>query len=257
MERWDARRTEGRKAGSQVRSRTAASARALAAAAALGAALFVLTSPHARATTYKWVDDQGVVHYTDKMPPEAVNKGSVELNKQGIPIKKNDPALTPEQRKAREADEERQRQGAQQRAEVERRDRALMQSYTTEAEIDLARKRALGTIDAQVQSAQAYSTQLTKRKVQLDTQRAAAGDKAVSPVIERELTNIDDELAKQADLIAGKRREADTVNARYDADKQRWQTLKAISEANAAAAAAGGTTATGGAPSTPPANGKK
>ena len=28
----------------------------------------------ARAATYKWVDEKGVVHYTDKIPPEAVNK---------------------------------------------------------------------------------------------------------------------------------------------------------------------------------------
>jgi hypothetical protein len=257
MKRWDAPRTGRRSIGPQARSRKLSSARSLATAAALGAAVFLLTAQHARATTYKWVDDQGIVHYTDKMPPEAVNKGSVELNKQGIPIKKNDPALTPEQRKARDADEERQRQATQQRSEIERRDRALLQSYTTEGEIDLARKRALGTIDAQVQSAQAYSAQLTKRKQQLDTQRAASSDKTVSPVIERELTNIDEELAKQADLVAGKRREADTVNARYDADKQRWQTLKAISEANAAAAASGVAPVTGGAPGTSPAGGKK
>ena len=68
-----------------------------------------------RATTYKWVDDQGVVHYTDKLPPEAVNKGSVELNKQGVPIKKIEPALTPEQRRARDAEEERARQVAKAR----------------------------------------------------------------------------------------------------------------------------------------------
>jgi hypothetical protein len=46
-------------------------------------AAMALTAPTpARAATYKWVDDKGVVHYTDKMPPEAVNKGSIELNKQ-------------------------------------------------------------------------------------------------------------------------------------------------------------------------------
>jgi Skp family chaperone for outer membrane proteins len=78
--------------------------------------------------------------------------------------------------------------------------------------------------------------QLTKRKQELDVRRAANGDKPVPPVLERELANIDEELAKQSELLAGKRRDADAVNARYDADKQRWQALKAISEANAAAA---------------------
>jgi hypothetical protein len=40
-------------------------------------AALILRAPAAHATTYKWVDDQGVVHYTDKLPPEAINKGNV------------------------------------------------------------------------------------------------------------------------------------------------------------------------------------
>jgi Domain of unknown function (DUF4124) len=207
----------------------------------------ILLAPPAKATTYKWVDDQGVVHYTDKMPVEAVNKGSIELNKQGVPIKKNDPALTPEQRRAHDAEDEHQRQVAHAREEVDRKDRALLQTYTTESEIDLARNRALSTIDGQMQSAQAYTTQLTKRKQELDGRKLALGDKPMPPTLERDLGNIDAELAKQADLMAGKKREVAVVNARYDADKLRWQQLRAISEASAGGAAP----ATTGAAATP------
>jgi hypothetical protein len=188
----------------------------------------VLLVPAARAATYKWVDDQGVVHYTDKMPPEAINKGSVELNKQGVPIKKTEPALTPEQRRARAEEEERQRQEAKVRDETARKDRALLQTYTTGSEIDLARKRALGTIDAQIQSAQAYTATLTKRKQDIQARVAALGDKPLPPALERELTNANEELEKQAALIATKRKEMAVVNARYDADKQRWQELAAL-----------------------------
>lgn len=200
------------------------------AALVLGALTLMLAAP-THATTYKWVDDHGVVHYTDKIPPEALNKGNVELNKQGLPIKKTDPALTPEQRKAREAEEARAQQIAKDRALVERRDRALLATYTTESEIDLARNRAISTIDAQVQSATAYSATLNKRKVDLDGKKAALGDKAVPPVLEREAANIVEELAKQADLIAVKQKEIIVVNARYDADKKRWKELRAATEA--------------------------
>jgi len=257
MERIGTRRIEAGMSGPRpVLRRAASPARMLAACLlALGAVVFLLTSGHARATTYKWVDDQGVVHYTDKIPPEAVNKGSIELNKQGVPIKKNEPARTPEQRRAREAEDERQRQAATLREETERRDRALLQSYTTESEIDLARKRALATIDAQVQSSQAYTAQLSKRKQELEVRRTTLGDKPAPAVLERELANIDDELAKQSELLTGKRKEAEVVNARYEADKQRWQALKSISEANAAAAL--GATATTVPANAPPGNAKR
>ncbi len=228
------------------------------AVSALFVAALLLTSANAHAVTYKWVDDQGVVHYTDKLPPEAINKSSIELNKQGVPIKKIEPALTPEQRAAREAEEERARQVAKARAEIERKDRALLQTYTTESEIDLARNRALGTIDAQMQSAQVYTVNLNKRKKDLAVRVAALGDKPVPAQLERERVNIDEELARQSDLILAKQREIAVVNARYDADKLRWQQLRVAAEAQATGnAPASGAMATTGNGATAPTNPKK
>jgi hypothetical protein len=214
-------------------SRGRSDALGVASATLLVLALVLLaTSSHA--TTYKWIDDQGVVHYTDKIPLEAINKGNVELDKQGVPVRKTDPALTPEQRKARADDEARRKQLAKERDVVERRDRALLGTYTTEGEIDLARNRAISTIDAQVQSSTAYIATLSKRKLELDSRKAALGDKPVPAVLERELANISSELGRQADLIAAKQKEIVIATARYDADKKRWKELRAAAAAEAA-----------------------
>jgi hypothetical protein len=97
------------------------------------------------AATYKWVDEKGVVHYTDKLPPDAVDKASTELSKQGVPVNKTDKALTPEQRRAKEQEAEKAKENARLQEEIARRDRALVASYTSEAEIDLARNRSLQT----------------------------------------------------------------------------------------------------------------
>jgi DNA repair exonuclease SbcCD ATPase subunit len=226
--------------------------------ATLVLAALILAVPVARATTYKWVDDKGVVHYTDKIPPEAINKGSVELNKQGVQIKKTDPALTPEQRRAREAEEERARQVAKVRDEIQRKDRALLQSYTTESEIDLSKKRALGTIEGQMQSAEAYIATLTKRKEEIAARVAALGNKAPPQSMEREVANVNEEIEKQVELVAAKRREIVAVTARYDADKQRWRELRSIAEAESASTTAAGVAPTsGGIGATLPTSSKK
>lgn len=205
---------------------------ALALALVIGAAVGV----QARAATYKWVDEKGVTHYTDKMPPEALNKGSTVLDKQARPVKKIDPAATPEQIRAREAEEEQKRANARVSEETARRDRALMSSYTTEAEIDLARARQLNTIDGQIESAQAYATSLRKRKAELDRRKAAEGGNPLPLALEREIEGTESELAKQMRLIEQKQAERTAVVARYDADKARWRELKSVSDANAAAA---------------------
>jgi hypothetical protein len=204
----------------------------------LAIATALVAAPLSAANLYKWVDEKGVTHYTDKMPPDAVDKASVELNRQGIAVKRTEPAPTPEQRRAKALEEERLKATARERESVDRRDRALMQSYTTEDEIDLARTRALSTLDTQVTSAQAYSAQLAKRRDDLEAKRKSYGSKPVPAAIDTELESIADELGKQATLIAERKRDSAAMTAKYDQDKQRWRELRNINEAREAAAAA-------------------
>lgn len=211
--------------------------------APLGAALLVAATlasapGAARAATYKWVDEKGVVHYTDQMPPEAVNKAAVELNKQGVPVKKTDAALTPEQRRAKAAEDERRKAVEKQQEEAARRDRALLASYTSEAEIDLARTRAVQTIDDVVKSSQGYAEQLGKRKSLLEVRRKADyADKPMPIEMERELATVNLELQRQAELVAQKQKELVAINAKYEADKKRWRELVATRESEQAATA--------------------
>src|SRR5436190_8022867 len=194
-------------------------------------ALAYTASRDAHAVTYKWVDDKGIVHYSDKIPPDAVNRGHVELDKQGVHLKKTDAALSPEEARVRAADSERQRQEAKEREVLARRDRALLASYTREEDLDLARQRALTTIDGQMQSARVYAAALVKRQQELSDKKQSFGDKGAPPAIERELESVDSELAKTNALIDTKKQESLAVAARYDADKQRWRVLKANDDA--------------------------
>ena len=211
------------------RARIALAVTLLAAAAALSVA-----GP-ARAAMYKWIDEKGVVHYTDKMPPEAVDKANVELNKEGIPIRRTDKALTPEQRRAAEQDAERAKETARAQEEVARRDRALVSSYTSEAEIDLARNRSLQTINNVILSSEAFSEQLSKRRVDVEAKRVELQGKPAVAVLDRELESIEAELSRQAELIAQKKRETAVITAKYDADKQRWRELVAAKATSKAA----------------------
>jgi hypothetical protein len=202
----------------------------------------------AEAATYKWTDDKGVVHYSDKVPPEAIEKGSLELSKEGIPLRRTEPAPTAEQRKAREAEEERKRLLAKQQEESERRDRALLASYTSEREIDLSRQRSLATIEAVIESAQHYTDQLGRRKIEVEARRAGFRDKPVPAVLEREFESINAELVRQADFIRQKRAEWATTATRYDADRARWRELSGIEKPVQAAT----TTHPSSAPAKPP-----
>ena len=75
-------------------------------------ALAYAASRDAHGATYKWVDEKGIIHYSDKMPPDAVNRAHVELDRQGRQFKKVDPALTADEVRAKAAEVERQKQEA-------------------------------------------------------------------------------------------------------------------------------------------------
>ena len=205
---------------------------ALMSLAALALAFTALRDAHAG--TYKWTDDKGVVHYADKMPPDVVNRANTQLDAQGMTYKRTEAAQTPEQIRARYGDAEKQRQALREKEAAERRDNALVTSYSKEQDIDLARTRALNTIEGQVQSARVYVGQLTKRQQELLEKKIAAGSKGAPPAVERELESIDRELSKTNEFIAVKKNESSTVAAKYDADMQRWRELVAHAKAEAA-----------------------
>ena len=175
---------------------------------------------------YKWTDDQGVVHYTDRIPPESVSKGATVLDKQGRSVKTIDPAPTAEQRKAIEAEAERQRDVAKANAEQARRDRALTQSFSSEAEIDVARARAVSTMEAQLTTIGAYIADMTRRKQELEKRKAGYGAKPVPASLDTELSSVTEELARQNALLAQKKEALAAVGKKYDADKKRWQEIK-------------------------------
>lgn len=191
----------------------------------VGVVLFAIaTSAHA--TLYKWVDQHGLVHYSDRLPPDAVNRASTQLNREGIAVRKTGQAPTAAELQARQAAEKQKRELDRERMLAERRDRALLDSYTNESDIDLAKTRALATIEGQITSAQAYIAQIAKRRGDLQAKQASYAPGSVPASIRSEVASIDADLARQAEFVVGKQKEAAAVAARYDADKRRFHDLK-------------------------------
>lgn len=195
--------------------------------ALLVGALVLALVPTAHAALYKWKDERGIVHYSDKMPADAVNRASVEMSREGLAIRKTEQARPAPQRVAKtESDEQRLRQAERDRLLAARRDKALIESYASEIEIDLAKSRAVATIDGQVQSAQAFITQMEKRRAELEAKTTTYGPRPVPGEIKREIESIDAEVSRQNNFIAAKQRESASVAARYESDKQRFRELR-------------------------------
>ncbi len=106
---------------------------------------FLLVAVSAQAQLYRWVDDNGQVQYSDKPPVTGPKKGVSELDSQGIVRKTPAVPLSPEEKAKQEADRT-------QALDRERRDRALLQSFSNTHEIDVLRDRQIESVQGVIQT---------------------------------------------------------------------------------------------------------
>lgn len=177
----------------------------------------------AQATMYKWVDAQGITHYGDTLPPQSLGRGNTELDKQGLPIKRNAAALSPAQRQQQAQEQIRQAQENMALTERKRRDSALLNTYTTPTEIDLARDRNSEQAQLSIKSNAARLVTLRATRAQLATQLASFGTAKAPPahLVQARDENAT-EIARLEQVKAQKTQEIEAIRARYAADKARF-----------------------------------
>ena len=56
-----------------------------------------VAAQQAQRGTFKWVDDEGVIHYGDSIPPEYADKPKQRLNDQGVAVEQLEGKKTAEQ----------------------------------------------------------------------------------------------------------------------------------------------------------------
>ncbi|MBI1395728.1 MAG: DUF4124 domain-containing protein [Betaproteobacteria bacterium] len=195
---------------------------------ALAAVLALATSGAAAGRLYKWVDEHGVTHYSERMPPKYKDNSSTVLDEQGRVVKKNSAGLTSEQIEAIEKEREERKAQSKELEKQRRRDNALLNTYTTASEIDDARERALA---GALQARQAIEARLksARDKVAHYQGQAAAYEKRGKPVPEG-LQEEMDGASRKVDKVAGelkmKDAQIDGLRKKYDNDRQRFIELK-------------------------------
>src|ERR1700744_1996724 len=108
------------------------------------------------AITYRWVDDQGGVHYGDRIPPQYAQKEQTVLNSQGVEVRRLEAQKTPDQIAA---DDLRQQ-------EITRRkqhDSFLLSTYTSVKDIEALRDLRLDQLHGQRVAAEQYVEGLRNR----------------------------------------------------------------------------------------------
>jgi hypothetical protein len=179
-------------------------------------------------TLYKWVDEQGVIHYGDHIPPEYAGQEQHVMNSQGVEINRLEAQKSPEAMAAEE----------QKRAEAEQsknRDRNLLNTYASVQEIERLRDQRVTLLSDQIkvtsQFLELLNGKLKKLRVSSMHFKPYNGDPG-APVmpdqIAEDLVRVGNDIRTQEQNLREKRSEETIMSKQFESDIARFKELKGI-----------------------------
>jgi len=184
---------------------------------------------------YRWVDEDGVVHYGDSVPPEyskqerqIVNEHAVEIDrlereKTAAELAAEQEALALEQQKQRLAETEM------------RRDKVLLNTYLTVDEIEALRNQRMVLLDGRVRVTEAYLGSLRQKLANLQDDakrfRPYSSDPDAPPIhdnLAKELSNTLNSIIAYEQTLTETRTQQMQLVAKFDDDITRFKKLKGL-----------------------------
>jgi hypothetical protein len=186
---------------------------------------FSAGAPNAR-KLYKWVDEQGVTHFGDHIPPEYASQEQHVVNSQGVETERIEAQRSPEQMAA----EEKKKLEAEQKAS---RDRNLLNTYASVPEIERLRDQRLALLADQIkvtsQFLEILNGRMKKLRVTSQRFRPYSSDPKAPPMsdqVAEDLVRVDNDIHTQEENLREKRSEEATMSKQFESDIARFKELK-------------------------------
>lgn len=191
-----------------------------------GALATALLPTSADAQSYRCVGKDGKKYYGQALPPQCIGQPAELLNPQGMVVRRLDPQASAAERAAKEAEAEERKKRELVNKEEGRRNRALLATYTSEKDIEEARARALKDNEAAVKDIERRIGLMKKQKQDASKELEFYTGKNKPPAtLEQRIKNLEFDIQTQENLLGAKKKEVDTINARYNDDKRRYAEL--------------------------------
>lgn len=183
----------------------------------------------AHAGLYRWVDENGDVHFTDKVPPKQYSTGrTTKLGKGGIGNEEIGRSKTKEELLREKELKQLRKEQLRLTEEQEQKDAVLLHTFRNEDEIILTRDGKLAAIDARIKLAK---NNLKRLKSNLeDLQSHAAGQeragKRVKKSVLRNIESTEDQIERNYGNILKSEEDKEVIREKYNEELVRFRQLK-------------------------------
>lgn len=196
----------------------------------VAALLITLSFTASAGKLYKWVDENGKVYYSDKIPPKASKGAHSLLDDRGIAVETKGAAKTEE-----EIEKERELERLRKEKELvikrqEAKDKVLLKSFRSEDDLILARDGKIRSVDNYINITKGNIKRF-KTKLAIMQSQAAELEKAGKTVNKKFLEDMEG-IKRQinqsyASIVAREQSKIDIRNA-YQTDIDRFRVLKKL-----------------------------
>ena len=198
--------------------------------------LMLMLTP-AQAALLKWVDENGQVHYGDRIPPEYSSQARTELNERGLVVNKVEKGKSKEQieleRKEREENAESNKQKLLEQRRQALRDRMLLESYTTERDILIQRDARVDAVVSQITLTETIIKDQEKKLADLKKRIEGIQNskREVPENLHKDVIAVGRQLETHYQYVENKTAERQGIMASFDEDIKRFRELKAEQKA--------------------------
>lgn len=191
-----------------------------------------LVATTAQARLYRWVDEAGMVHYTDRLPPAQVDRGHAEMSDKGIVVGTTSPAKPPEELQ-REEELKRLREAAERaKQQQEAADQVLLRTFRSADDMIMTRDGKLATVDVM---ALITRGNIRRQHDWLRGLRADAADleragKPIPAQLSDRILNAENAIRESYASIVEREQQKQEIRASFANDLERFRELKGMPE---------------------------
>ena len=189
------------------------------------AGLMLAAALPASAQLYVCTTRSGKTISGDRPPPECADRQIRELRNDGSTRRIIEPPLTEEQKAQRELERRKRLQDEDVAREQLRKDKALLEAYGSEAEIDDSRDRQLAQRNQMIEAANKRLRDHNLARKKLDDEKEFYLKREMPEALKRKYENNDAALRAEEKIIAGVKSEIVRINERFDEDRRRFREL--------------------------------
>jgi hypothetical protein len=182
----------------------------------------------AQAKMYKWVDENGQMHFGDRIPEKYLTKEHDELNEQGFKTKHREAAKTSEE-KAEVKRLKQEREKAALAEEKKRKlDRVLLDAYDSERDLIAARDSRLEAVAVQIQLAESIINNSNKKIGSIEQQvtEIRASNRKVPDDLYKSIDIEKEQVKVHGRALENYKKRSDEIAAQYNDYIERFRAAK-------------------------------